>query len=182
MILYGEEIIFIWTNNLELASNTAVYIPYIILGTSALAFQGLFYNIAIANKYMIYNNIIGISSLIITVPLYFFLIKKYGGIGAGLSFAITQIIIILIYSFMINKKFIKKNPFAYLFIILGPIMFTAFFNFITYYSSLIQNSRGFILFYISMIFLIVFSINTLMFFSLKKVKSMVTILREELNQ
>ena len=182
MILYGEEIIFIWTNNLELASNTAVYIPYIILGTSALAFQGLFYNIAIANKFMIYNNIIGISSLIITVPLYFFLIEKYGGIGAGLSFAITQIFILFIYSFLINKKFIKKNPFSYIFVILGPIIFSAFFHFITYYSSLIQNSRGFILFYILTMFLIVLSINTLIFFSFEKIKSMVSIIREELNQ
>ena len=182
MILYGEEIIFIWTNNLELASNTGAYIPYIILGTSALAFQGLFYNIAIANKFMIYNNIIGISSLIITVPLYFFLIEKYGGIGAGLSFAITQIFTLFIYSFMINKKFIKKNPFSYIFVILGPIIFSAFFHFITYYSSLIQNSRGFILFYILTMFLIVLSINTLMFFSFEKIKSMVSVIREELNQ
>mgnify|MGYP001262501097 CR=1 FL=1 len=182
MILYGEEIIFVWTNNLELASNTAAYIPYIILGTSALAFQGLFYNIAIANKFMIYNNVIGISSLIITVPLYFFLIEKYGGIGAGLSFSITQIIILLIYSFMINKKFIRKNSFAYLLVILGPIIFSAFFLFITYYSSLIQNDRGFILFYILLIFLILLIINTLMFFSFKKIKSMVSILRQELNQ
>jgi len=182
MILYGEEIIFVWTNNLELASNTGAYIPYIILGTSALAFQGLFYNIAIANKFMLYNNVIGISSLIITVPLYFFLIEKYGGIGAGLSFAITQIIILLIYSFMINKKFIRKEIFSYLLVLLGPIIFSAFFLFITYYSSLIHNGRVFILFYILLMFLIVLTINTLMFFSFKKIKSMVSIFRQELNQ
>lgn len=182
MILYGEEIIFVWTNNLELASNTGAYIPYIILGTSALAFQGLFYNIAIANKFMIYNNVIGISSLIITVPLYFFLIEKYGGIGAGLSFAITQIIILLIYSFMINKKFIRKEIFSYLLVLLGPIIFSAFFLFITNYSNLIQNGRGFILFYILLMYLIVLTINTLMFFSFKKIKSMVSIFRQELNQ
>ena len=181
MILYGEEIIFVWTNNLELASNTGLYIPYIILGTSALAFQGLFYNIAIANKFMIYNNIIGISSLIATVPLYFFLIENYGGTGAGLSFAITQIIILFIYSFLINRKFIKKNLSFYLAVLSSPIIFSVFIHFLTYHSSLIQNSRWFILFYILAVFLIILSVNTLIFFSFKKIRSLLSILQQELH-
>ena len=173
MILYGNEIIFIWTNNLDLALNTAQYIPYIALGTSALAFQGLFYNFAIANKFMIYNNIIGISSLIATVPLYLFLIKTYGGIGAGLSFAISQIVILFLYSFLINNKFIKKNLSYYLMIFVSPIILSVLFHFITYNPILIQNSRWFILFYILMVFSINFSINTLIFFSSKQIKSFV---------
>jgi len=173
MILYGEEIIFVWTNNLELASKTGIYIPYIIFGISAVALQGLFYNIAIANKFMTYNNIISTTSLFFTFPIYYFMIKNYGAIGAGLSFAITQSIILIIYSFLINEKFIKKNLSAYLAILLKPILFSIFFHYLTYNASLILNSRLFILFYILMVFIIILIFNILIFFSFKKIKSLV---------
>lgn len=109
LIVFAKEIIFIWTNDMLLAENSYIYMLWIVIGTSFIALQGMPFNIAIANKYTKYNNIIGITSLIITMPGYWFLTNIYGGVGAAMAFSFVQVVSAIIYLFLINKKFIKLS-------------------------------------------------------------------------
>lgn len=109
MSFFSKELIWVWTNNMELAEKAHFYVPWIAAGTSFLALQNLPFNVAIANGYTKYNNILGISSLIITLPGYWFLTKYYGGIGAAITYSFVQIIIGILFVYLINKKFLQIN-------------------------------------------------------------------------
>jgi O-antigen/teichoic acid export membrane protein len=106
---FAKDLIWVWTGNLELASKTFMLIPIVALAYAMFALQLLPYNVAIANGYTKLNNIIGITSLLITVPGYFFATKYYGAIGAAAVFSGVQVISTFIYIFFINRKFIKSN-------------------------------------------------------------------------
>lgn len=107
LMIYAEDLIWIWTNNPDLAEKAYIYVPWIVGGTGFLAMQGLPFNIAIANSFTKYNNYLGIISLFLTLPGYWILTSIYGGIGAAATFSITQLFITFIYLFLINKKFLQ---------------------------------------------------------------------------
>lgn len=107
MCIYGEELIWVWTNNKYLAVQAGSYMTYAALGTAFLATQNLPFNVVVSNGHTKYNNILGISSLIITMPGYWILTKMYGGEGAAFTFAFVQIIISFIFLFLVNKRFLN---------------------------------------------------------------------------
>lgn len=109
MIIYSQELIWIWTNDIELAQKSYIYVPWIALGTGFLALQGLPFNIAIAHSFTKYNNILGILSLIITIPGYWIFTNLYGGVGAAATFSLVQIVITLTYLYLINRRFLKTS-------------------------------------------------------------------------
>jgi len=106
---FAKNLIWVWTGNLELATKTFMLVPIVALAYTMFALQLLPYNIAIANGYTRLNNILGITSLLVTIPGYFLATKYYGAIGAAAVFCFVQIITTFIYLFFINKKFIKIN-------------------------------------------------------------------------
>lgn len=106
---FAKEIIWVWTGKLELAEKSFQLIPVVALAYTMFALQVLPYNIAIANGYTKLNNILGILSLIVTIPGYFLATKEYGAMGAAAVFCFVQIVTTFIFIFFINKKFIKSN-------------------------------------------------------------------------
>lgn len=107
MIIYSQEILWIWTDNKTLSQKASVYVPWILLGTAFLSMQNLPFSIAIANGFTKYNNYLGLSSLVITLPGYWLLTDLYGGVGAAITFSFVQILTAFIYLFLINRKFLN---------------------------------------------------------------------------
>lgn len=134
MALFSKELIWIWTNDMQLAERTFNYVPWISLGTSFLALQNLPFNIAVANGTTKYNNILGISSLILTLPGYWILTKVYGGVGAAITYSFVQVFSAQILLFIVNKKFMGLN-FTTLFIknIVIPILISSILTFSLYH-------------------------------------------------
>lgn len=109
MSFFAKELIRVWTNDIQLAEKAFIYVPWIAAGTSFLALQNLPFNVAIANGYTKFNNVLGISSLIITLPGYWVLTNFYGGVGAAITFSFVQIITGLIFLYLVNRKFMQLN-------------------------------------------------------------------------
>ena len=109
MSFFAKELIWVWTGNLDVASKTHLLVPIIALAYTMFALQFLPYNIAIANGYTKLNNILGIVSLFVTLPGYYFATKQYGAIGAATVFCFVQVVTTFIYIFFINKKFINSS-------------------------------------------------------------------------
>ena len=104
---FAEKIIWIWTGNEELAIQAHIYLPIIAISYAMFALAIFPYNIAIANGYTKLNNKLGLISLFVTLPGYWFATKYYGGLGAASVFCVVQTSITLIYIYFINKKFLK---------------------------------------------------------------------------
>jgi O-antigen/teichoic acid export membrane protein len=109
MVFFAKELIWVWTNNNELAEKAHIYVPWIAAGTSFLALQNLPFNVAIANGYTRFNNILGLSSLIITLPGYWILTKLFGGIGAAITYSFVQIFIGIVFIYLVNRRFMQLN-------------------------------------------------------------------------
>lgn len=126
LILFSTDIIWIWTGNRDLAEKASLFIPALSFAYAMLSLQIIPYYIAIANGYTKLNNILGLSSLFITLPGYWFGVQIYGGIGAAYVFCFIQTISTFIYFYFINKKFIKSKIIKAIYLkqILFPISLT----------------------------------------------------------
>lgn len=105
MIYFSYELIFIWTGDSNIAIKASPFLPIIAIAVSMLSLATIPYNIAIANGNTKLNNIIGILSLLITLPGYWLATNFYGAIGAAYIFCLVQSIITIIYIYLINKKY-----------------------------------------------------------------------------
>jgi O-antigen/teichoic acid export membrane protein len=135
LIFYPTYLIWIWTGNISIAENIGSILPIIGFSYTMLSMTVLPYNIAIANGYTFLNNSLGLLSLLITIPGYYFSIKNNGMIGAAWLFCIVQTINTIIYIYFINKKYLNidfKSLYAKMFILpmLCSILLTYLFSLI----------------------------------------------------
>jgi O-antigen/teichoic acid export membrane protein len=107
MIFHGKVLIWIWTGNLELAKNASIFLPPLSVSFAMLALASSPYDIAIANGYTKLNNILGIVSLLVTMPGYWIATKHFGALGAAYVYCVVQTTITLIYIYFINRKFLN---------------------------------------------------------------------------
>lgn len=102
-----EIVILTWTGNKTVAEQASPILPWIAASYSFLAISSLTYGVALANAYTRYNNVIGIITLAISVPGYFYFIDRFGLIGSAGLFCILQLITSTVYQFLVNRRFIK---------------------------------------------------------------------------
>ncbi len=107
IIFWGEEIIWVWTGKFELAEHTSEILPIMAISYSMLAIVTIPFNIAIANGYTILNNLLGLTSLFLTLPGYWIATKSFGATGAASVFCLVQTMITIIYIYFIDIKFLK---------------------------------------------------------------------------
>lgn len=107
MIFYSYELIWIWTGDKTLALNVQNILPITAVTMAMIALQILPFNIAISNGYTKLNNILGISSIFVTLPGYWLATKFYGLVGASSMYCAVQIITTVIYYYFINKRYMK---------------------------------------------------------------------------
>lgn len=112
LIFFSKEILWIWIGDQLLADNAKIFLPFIAIAYSSISIVYIPFNIAIANGYTKINNYMGIISLIITIPGYYFISLSYGAIGVVMFFCAVQITSNIIYFILINKKFLKFNIFT----------------------------------------------------------------------
>jgi len=109
MVCFSKELIWIWTGQTALAEQVSYLIPVVAFSYTMYSLQLLPYNVAIANGYTKLNNLMGIFSLLITLPGYWFATKYYGAFGAAIVFCFVQTISTFIFLYFINRKFMKFN-------------------------------------------------------------------------
>lgn len=165
MVFFAKELIWIWTGKMELAEHAHVFLPIVALSFTMIALQIIPFNIAIANGYTKLNNLLGLVSLLVTLPGYWLATKYYGAIGAAYVFCSVQTITTFIYLYFINNKFLKIRRFYMLYIkqillpplISLPIAFA--FSFIPLWA---ENERIISLIWIGLATACTFIITTLM--------------------
>ena len=105
----AKSVLLCWTGKPMLAENSYEYLEIIIFSGAFIALQMLPYNIAISNGVTKLNNIVGITSLIITVPGYIIFTKEYGALGTSIVFCSANFIITVLYNELVNRKFIGNR-------------------------------------------------------------------------
>ncbi|MFP3597592.1 lipopolysaccharide biosynthesis protein [Chryseobacterium sp. SIMBA_029] len=109
IIFFTKPLLWAWTGNLEIVNHVYIILPIVASAYGFVMLQVIPGQVAIANGYTKLNNVLGILSIFITFPGYYFSIKYYQAYGAAVVFLFVQIISTFIYISFINRKFIKEN-------------------------------------------------------------------------
>jgi O-antigen/teichoic acid export membrane protein len=144
MIFFSKQLLWIWTGDLVLANNASKLLPILSTSYSFLALSVIPYSIAIANGYTKLNNFLGLLSLIITLPGYWFATSWFGALGAAVVFCFVQISITLFYLYFINRKFFNDIIFIRFFLgnIIKPICIVFIISYMFFFiSSLFEFNR-----------------------------------------
>ncbi len=127
LFVFSKEILWIWTNDVSIASNSSLSLPWLCLGFGMIALQHIPFNIAVANGYTKLNNIIGIVSIFFTIPSYWLSYRYYGVEGVAFTFFLNQFLSTIVYIYMICRKFLRKIAISKLFYIQILVPFTSVF-------------------------------------------------------
>lgn len=176
MSCFSEDLVWVWTGDSLLAAKTKVLVPIVSMAYSMFALQLLPYNIAIANGYTKLNNILGIFSLLITIPGYYLATKYYGVIGAASIFCIVQIMTTFIYLYFINKKFVKSNILIDIYgkQIILPFLIAGLIAFLfSNIPLLIDNSRIFSLIWVGIATFVTLALTLILLVPLKDLKGLI---------
>lgn len=137
LAVLAKQVLYVWTGDMILASETAPILTLYALGNTALALTAFPYYLQYAKGNLRFHLIGNIILLLTLVPVIVFVAKKYGAIGAGWVWFLTHIIYLVFWvSYVhsqiepkINKEWYKK--FIYIVIIVGLVCvgFNKLFNF-----------------------------------------------------
>ncbi|MFB2674374.1 oligosaccharide flippase family protein [Shewanella xiamenensis] len=126
MIFNAENLLWVWTGNIVISEHSSSYLPVIAVSMAMLSLQVMPYSIAIANGYTKINTTLGLCSLFITIPGYWFVIKEHGAMGAAVVFCVVQVITTFLYLYFIQKKFLRERRvfYSYIKLIFLPLFAT----------------------------------------------------------
>ncbi len=107
--VFSYELLLLWTGSSTIANTMRYAALPLIIGTTFNALQEIPYNYFLASGITVVNNIQTICSLayvLIVTPL---MIKKYGIMGASLSWLIQMLVFTLVYLLVFYAKFFKGD-------------------------------------------------------------------------
>jgi O-antigen/teichoic acid export membrane protein len=109
LIFFADEILFLWTKNEVLTTETAPILRVVVVGTLCNSMMAVPYYFTLAkghSKYGLYQSII---FAIVTLPLLFWLNNKYGALGASFVWLIINGTAMLIFIPFINGLYFNKQ-------------------------------------------------------------------------
>jgi O-antigen/teichoic acid export membrane protein len=131
LFFYSKELLWIWTDDITLANKSYILLKILCVGITFLALAVIPFNVAIANGYTKLNNIIGLLSLFITMPAYWFFTSLYGDVGAAMVYTVIQIVITFFYLYFISKKFFFTTSLKTIFV--NPLVLPLVYSFLLAY-------------------------------------------------
>ncbi len=115
LFLFTKQFIYIWTNDLSIATDIDYVSKILLIGGMFLSFQYMPYHLAIANGHTKTNLVLGATMAIIIIPSLYFSIQYYDLLGATFPWLMLNIIATLYLGYFIIKKFLFGNFKVWLF-------------------------------------------------------------------
>lgn len=178
MIVFSKQLIWIWTGNNQLAEQAYVYLQVLAIATAMLSLQIIPFNIAIANGYTKLNNLLGLVSLVVTLPGYWFVTKSYGALGAACVYCFVQTSVTFVYFYFINLKFlkIKETYTLYIYQILFPLLIGLITAFLfSFMPEMLRNNRILSFLWIATATSITLGVSVILLVPISEIKKITTL-------
>ena len=104
---YSETLLQVWTQDVNVSSNSAPILSLLIIGTAFNAMMNIPYALQLAHgwtKLSIYSNVIAI---IVIIPMLLYMISRYGAIGAAIAWLAVNTGYILFNLPIVHVKLLK---------------------------------------------------------------------------
>lgn len=109
LVFFSKEIIYIWLQNEEVASASAMIASVLILGSALNAMLGIPYEMTVARGWSTYGFYQNLVSAIFVVPLMLVLVQVYGALGAAIAWLILNIGYLVVAAPIIASRTLPKG-------------------------------------------------------------------------
>ncbi len=134
IFLFTKDFILIWTHDINIANTIEYVTKILVLGGVFLSFQYMPYHLAIANGHTKTTINFNILSLILIIPILFFLVSNYGLIGATFSWLVSNIVACFYLGYILINKFLLHEFNKWLlYDTIIPLLVTSFIGITSYY-------------------------------------------------
>lgn len=106
---WGLNILELWTGERDIAISVNPFLRIIVNSSGLLAIGTIAFNLAIANGFTKFMNIVGVSSLLISLPGYFFAVNNLDATGVVYITAGVQVLSSLILIFYLSRKLLYNR-------------------------------------------------------------------------
>lgn len=136
LFFYTKELILLWTtNSVEISFRPEVIrsAKFLIIGSSLLALQLMFFYILLSFGKTKYNVMQGVVQILVGIPTLYFFVNKIGMSGGGISWILINLGGLIYLFIIVTKKYIKLNMLNYIYknylspFIISLLVFIAFF-------------------------------------------------------
>ncbi len=114
IIILAKDILFLWTNNIGLASTVAPILILLIIGTALNGIMIFPYALQLAYGHTKIPLTIVASLIIVYIPLTIFFVMTYGAVGGALAWAILNLIYIIFGTWITHQHLLKEEGFKLL--------------------------------------------------------------------
>lgn len=111
---FSEDLIYVWTGNLELALSIAPIVSLLIIGTAINGVMIFPYALQLAHGLTYLPLMIVVALIIIYVPLISFLVMSYHTIGGALAWVLLNCIYLIFGTWMTHRQLLKGVGFVWL--------------------------------------------------------------------
>jgi O-antigen/teichoic acid export membrane protein len=132
------EIIFLWTNNAELAKQSTPIVKVLTLGTTFLALQLMPFHLAIANGHTQTNLKLSLVFIILGPVSIWYLADNYGLVGASITWLVLNFSAFIVLGFLLVDKFLPDSKFNWFYY--DNILPIIYFSFICLISRIILDT------------------------------------------
>jgi O-antigen/teichoic acid export membrane protein len=106
LVFFASEFILVWTGSAVAAKEAGLPASLLVAGQLMQAVTVVPYYIAVAHGNIRLNLKIGIWSVIVITPLLFFLVLRYGVVGAGISWLVMNLCTLPPYMYFLHRHFL----------------------------------------------------------------------------
>lgn len=108
-IFFSSVILNIWINNDAVVSHCTPLVPFLVLGSFFLAMQVIPFAVSIADGNIRINNIIGIITLGLTIPGYYWGVYLKGSSGAAICWMLCQFLVLPFLYYSVYTRFFERK-------------------------------------------------------------------------
>lgn len=109
LALFSRDVLLFWTRSSQAADNTHLVASLLVVGSIALSIQAIPFQLALAAGWTRLTIYLGSCAIVFIVPLYIFLIHRYGTIGAGISWIVLNSTIAIAFIFFLHRRLLKGH-------------------------------------------------------------------------
>jgi len=109
MALFSDELLYFWLNNSALVDIAKLPTSILLVGSVFLTCQIVPYYYLLASNNTLYNNIIGLAGIVLSLLILPYLSKKYGLVGTAIAYSVTMFISAIFLLLLTYRKYLLAS-------------------------------------------------------------------------
>jgi O-antigen/teichoic acid export membrane protein len=107
LALFPVQVMTAWTGQLDIANRAAPILSLYAIGNGILAFAGLSYMLQVARGNLKLHIVGNVIFVLLFLPLLYFAVTRFGMVGAGYAWIVTNLFPFVVWLPIVHRKFLK---------------------------------------------------------------------------